>query len=230
MVKRRRPISALLTNNERPIDAVGLIADILRNIPNLARIGGPAVPLVSPAGGRPMDAATIDFLVFLSSNYLSTLEERKKAKDGTPPPRRPGQRFHVKTWLYHSAMQLKWHQAGLSCKGKDRVNLVNRYLSRLEEDDWRNPQGIDLEALKEWRKSGSFSRGKLWSKDIASLLTSLFIPPGLEALDEKMQRAHLLGLRSQADALFKSYLEDNFPVVFFTFFPRFLATLTRRDS
>lgn len=218
MVKSLRPISSLLANNKRPIDIMGLSADVLRNIPNLARVGGPEVPMVAPGGGRSMEAATMEFINFLSSHYLSTREEREKSKAGKPPPRSPGQRFDVDAWLRQSAIQLKWYQIELSCRGQERVDLVNKYLSRAEAGRWQNPQGIDLEAMKEWRKSGPASRGKVWSKTTAALLTSLFIPPGLDALDVKLQRAHLLGLPAWADGFFRPYLEDRFPVTFFTFF------------
>lgn len=197
---------------------MGLSADVLRNVPNLARVGGPEVPLVAPAGGRPMEAATIEFLGFLSSHYLSKREEREKEKAGKPPPRRPGQRFDVDTWLRHSAIQLKWSQAELSCRGKKRVDLVNKYLARPEAGRWRNPQGINLEALKEWRKSGPTLRGKVWSKGTAALLTSLFVPPGLDALDVKLQRELLVSLAAWADEFYSPYLGDQFPVTFFTFF------------
>ena len=197
---------------------MGLSADVLRNVPNLARFGGPEVPLVAPAGGRPMEAATIEFINFLSSHYLSTRAEREKAKAGTPPHRRPGQRFDVDAWLRQSALQLKWEQAGLSCRGRERVALVNKYLSRPEAGRLRDARGLNLETMKEWRKAGPASRGKVWSKDTASLLTSLCIPPGLDALDVTLQRAHLLGLAPWADDFFGPYLGDRFPVTFFTFF------------
>ena len=219
MVKRRRPISSLLTNNQRPIDIMGLSADVLRNAPNLTRFGGPEVPMVPPAGGRPMEAATMEFIGFLSSHYLSTREEREKSKAGKPPPRNPGQRFDFDAWLRQSAIHLKYFQAGLSCQGKDRVHLVNRYLTHPDAGVWRHDeQGINVEAMKKWRKTGPASRGKVWSKESAALLTSLWIPPGLDALDVELQRAHLLGLASWADEFFRPYLEDQFPITFFTLF------------
>lgn len=193
---------------------MGLGADVLRNVPNLARVGGPEVPLVAPAGGRPMEAATIEFISFLSSHYLSTRAEREKAKAGRPPRRRPGQRFDVDAWLRQSAIQLKWFQAELSCRGRDRVELVNKYLLRPEAGRWRDPQGLNLAAMKEWRKVGP---AKIWSKSSAALLTSLFVPPDLDALGVTLQRAHLLGLSTWADEFFSPYLEDRFPVTFFTF-------------
>lgn len=196
-----------------------LSSDVLRNAPNLARIGGPQVPMVPPGGGRSMEAATMEFIGFLSSHYLSTREDREKSKAGKPPPRDPGHRFDVEAWLRQSALNLKWFQAGLSCKGADRVHLVNRYLTHSDAGLWRHGEvGINLEAMKQWRKTGRASRGKVWSKESAALLTSLFIPPGLDALDVKMQRAHLLGLASWADEFFRPYLEDRFPVLFFTLF------------
>jgi len=220
MVKHRRPISSLLANNDRPIDVMGLSADVLRNIPNLARLGGPKVPMVPPGGGRSMEAATMEFINFLSSHYLSTREEREKSKAGKPPPRGPGQRFDVETWLRQSVIHLKWYQAGLSCQGRDRVQLVDKYLLHPDAGRaWRHDdKGINLDAMKQWRQTGPASRGKVWSNDTAALLTSLFIPPGLDALDVKLQRAHLLGLASWADEFFRPYLEDRFPVTFFTFF------------
>jgi hypothetical protein len=165
-----------------------------------------------------MEAATIEFLNFLSLHYLSTSEQRKKEKSEKAPPRRPGQRFDVDAWLRYSAVQLKWHQTGLSCHGKHRTDLVNKYLTRPEAGRWHDPQGINLEALKDWRKSGPNSRGKIWSKDTAALLTSLYVPPGLDALDVKLQRAHLLSLAAWADDFFRPHLEDRFPAAFFSFF------------
>lgn len=219
MVKRTRPISSLLANNQRPIDIMGLSADVLRNVPNLARIGGSEVPMVPPGAGRPMEAATIEFIGFLSSHYLSTREEREKSKAGKPPPRNPGQRFDFEAWLRQSAIHLKYFQAGLSCKGADRLHLANRYLTHPDAGVWRHDeQGINVEAMKQWRKSVPASRGKVWSQESAALLTSLFIPPGLDALDVKMQHAHLTGLTSWADKFFRPYLDDRFPVLFFTLF------------
>jgi hypothetical protein len=175
--------------------------------------------MVPPGGGRPMEAATMEFINFLSSHALSTREERGEAKTGEPPPRKPGQRLDFEAWLRQSAIHLKWYQAGLSCKKDDRVHLVNRYLIHPNAGEWRHDeQGINLETMKQWRQAGPASRGKVWSQDTAALLTSLFIPPGLDALDVNLQRAHLLGLASWAEEFFRPYLEDKFPVNFFTFF------------
>lgn len=192
--------------------------DLLRNAGNITRIGGPQELIIAPPDGRPMPAAMLEFLGYLKNYYLTTRKDRETAKKGEIPHRRPGQRFDMAAWLRRSAILLKWAQAGLSARGKDRVDLVNRYIMRRDAGPGWIEGGINLDALREWTQPGPHSCGDIWSKDTASLLTSLFIPRGLDALDVAYQRAHLRGLRLWAEDFFRPLLGDRFPFRFFGFF------------
>lgn len=209
------PLAALLQNNARPFDPLAFSADLLRNGPNLARIGGPKVPMVVPLGGRPMEAAMMEFIVYLSGHFYTTAADRRQAVDGTPPPRRPGQRTDLEAWMRSSAIVLKVAQAELSCHGADKIALVNRYLSL--PGPLQNRQGIHIETLKDWRRKDS-SQGAIWTKETAANLTALFLPPEIAQLDPRARRARLNGLREWIETLLKPYLDEPLQIAFFSMF------------
>jgi hypothetical protein len=219
MAKYLLPIDALLTNNARPFDVTHALADILRNIPNITRFKGSLVPMVPPMGGRPMEAAMMEFINFLSLHFLTTLTARQSLKRGSlPPSRGKGERFDFDVWLRSSALILKVAQAELSCSKRDRISLVNRYLARHEAGRYQSEQGVDKEALKKWRKKFDGPRRGIWTKDTAALLLSLYLPENFHECDAELQHTHLVNLAPWAKEYFTKFLGDKFPVEFFTLF------------
>jgi hypothetical protein len=219
MPNRPLPIDALIINNARPFDVSHAIADILRNIPNITRFKGPLVPMVPPKDGRPMEAAMMEFLNFLSLYFFTKLEARKAPKLGSlPPARTKGERFDFGVWLRNSALILKIEQAELSCSKRNQIPLVNRYLARKEAGRYQSEQGIDKEALKKWRKKYGGARRKIWAKETVALLLSLYLPDGFFEYDSKLQHTHLVNLAPWAKEYFTKLLGDKFPIEFFTLF------------
>jgi hypothetical protein len=218
MSQRTLPIAALLINNSRRWEPMDFCADLLRNIPNLTRVGGAKVPIVAPTQGRPMESAMIEFIVFLSGHYLSTAVERSQVKFGEIPKRRPGQRFDLDVWLRSSAIILKLKQAEISCGSRNKTALVNKYLARPEAGRFQDKQGVSLEHLKEWRRKKDSLQSDIWTTSFVKLILSCFVPRGFEDLAFNDQRAHLNSLKILADECFSLSLDKAFPVEFFSFF------------
>lgn len=214
--KDRPPLAALLHNNGRPIDPMTMAADILRNGPSIARLGGPLVPIVAPLAGRPMEAAMVEFIAYLYNHFLSTAEERKAARRGTPPARRPGQHFNFHAWISSSIIMLKSAQVELSCRGSKKIVLVDKYLAL--PGPFQDRSGVNIETLKEWKRRGTSLKSEMWTKENAALLTSFFIPKEVSFLDAKLRRAFLESLRGKIEHTMEEHLGTAFPVQFFGLF------------
>ena len=165
-----------------------------------------------------MEAAMMEFIVFLSTHYLTTDFERSQVKLGQIPKRRPGQRFDLDAWLRSSAVILKIKQAELSCSPRKKLALVNKYLERHDAGRFKDVQGVNPENMKDrLRKKDSLQKDIL-TKSFVKLLLSSFLPLGFENLAIKDQCVHLNGLKLWADEHFSLCLGDAFPVEFFSFF------------
>lgn len=217
MTQRTLPLFALLDSGSRgPVDVLPLISDLLRNIRNIARIGGSTQPVVPPLGGRAMDPAMSNFLAFVRTHYLTNAEQRAALTPREVPRRTRGGRFDVDAWLMSTAILLKANQARLAGAGRSKVAIVDRYLAA--PGRWQRREGVNIETLKEWSKPGRYLRAEVWTRDFAAILTSLALPDDLPSWPFAEQKAHLRRLRGPVDTLFAPHTDEWFPFELVAFF------------
>lgn len=213
----KRPLLNLVEQNDRrPVEVLELVSDILRNIPNIARIGGPEEMMVAPVGGRAMDSATIEFLNYLSKHYLSTYEQRQALKPGEWPQRLPGERFNVPEWLFSVAILLKSAQVQLAARGKEHLALVDRYLAL--PGPFQDRRGVNADTLKKWKqKNGNWLRSEVFTVESVGLGLSLMLPDDFESWGPACQKALLYSLKTGLDSVMAPYFDSRFPAEIFTF-------------
>jgi hypothetical protein len=194
--------------NKVDMSVLSLVIELVRNIANLSRIGGPKDLVVPSVSGQDLPPQLLTFLNTFARLRMSTYQERMKLRPGVAHVVKPGQRFDVNAWLHATIIQLKLAQTEDIGPRKVQLDIVSRYLER--GGRWHNPTGVGEEQVKAWRKRALIGE-YVFQKDQALRLTAFLVPADLDQRALPDQIAFLKMFGTQIREFYEAQMDDKFP-------------------